>query len=447
MVLVNALSDLSFSLDIRDAAGAPVGVPAFDFNAVFFTAHPDKGFAVSKKGAQFVNCFVVNGGIRVVAEGHNLEPGILQCRLSARIPSQIHPDGFADVTNVTRLPVRLTAQPVAVAAFNVEVALPVVFGVNASKALPVPYTQKPGIEYERWLDSLVFVPGVMPLHPRPGLVYRNVGYLRVKQSLFHTIRDADGDPTYYLDLLDKKKYLPSVTSMLNFVTETRITYWHDISPAEKEKLGGADCIRYEEGAGGRHPRIKLDSDAPFVTFVPNHGYVFLYYVRNWRRPELIPNVPPAGTMRSDDELTLASLINKIIRANIKGDSSQHKSPYPYPVLNEFGIPSETYLFSRHIKIQFRKSKLTDSPVYHLTDNIVPGAKVLRDLGGGGHKVFKRWTGIKGFLRPYRSKRYGDSVKGVYIRNRGVVRFKIKRGKKESPWVMLSFREWSLKYLK
>lgn len=104
---VNYKSSFDFILELHDRSGRNLGMPSYDWEAVFFTASPLNTFRAGRFGGKCFNCFDDDGNIHIVAKGHKLHKGVLNVEFTAFLPDEIYPDGVRDVMDPEELDIEL----------------------------------------------------------------------------------------------------------------------------------------------------------------------------------------------------------------------------------------------------------------------------------------------------------------------------------------------------
>jgi len=193
---------LKFILRLRDAEDRDIGFPTFDFRARFHCAGSARSFTASYIGGRCVNCHNHDGRLEIICADHGLPPGQLLVDFHADIPDSCFPDGRRPSVRPLPLDIELTIGPSDLpTAAEVEATVPfIVRGLLESEApllggildrvnstfdsILGPGGATPGAPGASAAASSPIAPrylqrGIIAIHSRPGVVYRNVGLIRV----------------------------------------------------------------------------------------------------------------------------------------------------------------------------------------------------------------------------------------------------------------------------
>lgn len=180
---IHYLSDLCFILNLTDAQGNAIGVPAFDWRARFFTQPRGRSFTASCIGGEYKNARETDDGhLQIVADRHRLEPGTLQCEFTSFIPEDAHPDSTHAAVTAVPLDITLvmTAEDTP-ATISASAALPVIAGGAT------PAVQQKSTYYR----AKTITRGIIPINARPGRVYKNFGFVKLFHKAFKQNESGD----------------------------------------------------------------------------------------------------------------------------------------------------------------------------------------------------------------------------------------------------------------
>ncbi len=177
---INYKSDFDFILHLKDRNGSEIGVPSCDFTITLWTWNKANVFKASRKGDRLENCFIDGGQIHVVCKNHRMGAGELHAEFHAELPNDIYPEGIQNCYQPGDLGIRLGA-----GAGEAEGICP----QTMSAELKVPVGGKgqgnTGTGRLRFLQN-----GMISNHAREGVLYRNLGWIKLRQ-FSHAFEDTD----------------------------------------------------------------------------------------------------------------------------------------------------------------------------------------------------------------------------------------------------------------
>lgn len=160
-------SDFELTLPIRDAAGQEVLHPDFDWEAQFYTGSAATRYKAGKRGGEFTNAYEDEAGrTHVVFDSHGLQPGKLRGELAAYFPNERYPDGYQRVVCCISTDLELAREACGVGEVEAKAELGVIIGGGAKNKAAVAGPQ-------------LLQRGIISLGAMEGVVYRNMGYIRV----------------------------------------------------------------------------------------------------------------------------------------------------------------------------------------------------------------------------------------------------------------------------
>lgn len=122
-------SEYDFILRLKDGSGKYIPWPDHDWVARFTTAGRFRGLTASCFGGVCRNCFRDGDEIHIVADRHNLPPGVVSVEFTSIIPNEDYPDGVQSVVQKGVLDLNLTNEATPMPeAFEVELLLPYIKG-------------------------------------------------------------------------------------------------------------------------------------------------------------------------------------------------------------------------------------------------------------------------------------------------------------------------------
>lgn len=207
--------DLDFYMTLRDCEGEDIGIPDYDWRVKLWTSSRLNYVVVSSVGGVLTNCRIDDGRIHVVVDEHYLTPGALHIDFEALLPDNAFADGTRRTVKPFTVPICLTRDAVPCpSSLEIEMMLPYIrgkaltfddltdaekdaFAQNAADHVTI---ENLGVATDEEVDEamgelLGTLPavdkkpfhldrrirkGIMPAKARPGILYYNYGYVKIK---------------------------------------------------------------------------------------------------------------------------------------------------------------------------------------------------------------------------------------------------------------------------
>lgn len=187
---INYKSDFDFILHLKDCNGSEIGVPSCDFTITLWTWSKANVFKASRKGDRLENCFIDGGKIHVVCKNHRMGAGELHAEFHAELPNDIYPEGIQNRYQPGDLGIRLgagagEAEGICPQTMNAELKVPV-GGKGQGNT---------GTGRLRFLQN-----GMISNHAREGVLYRNLGWIKLRGFASDYDESASNRYIFYYDL-------------------------------------------------------------------------------------------------------------------------------------------------------------------------------------------------------------------------------------------------------
>ncbi len=198
---VNTKSDFDmilrlYATDVKDGERFDIGIPEYDWIAKFFTFSKTNCYVVSCIGGVKTNWYDDKGRIHVVFDNHKLLSGVLKVEFTFIVPDSTMPDGNRRTVEPQALEVQLVPGKTTIpSSFEAEIGIPWAFlhdtdaynsileKVNAEfdKILgqqPAP-APNGSVQRQYGQQTVTLTRGIIGINSRPGMVYRNTGYIKI----------------------------------------------------------------------------------------------------------------------------------------------------------------------------------------------------------------------------------------------------------------------------
>lgn len=274
---VNFQSDFDFVLTMKDCEGKVVPFPSCDWTAKFYTSSRVNAYLCSRKAGEYVNCFEEEDGkIHFVFNNHHLGMGRLQMQLHVALPNGIYADGKQDIYDPQPLDFELVeGQGDCATTSEIEAMLPYIKGDPftyedftpeqlddlARDAAGHVTIEDLGVATEQEIDEEMgkhlaenLLPeksfrldrrvrhGMMPAKARPGIMYYDYGWIKIKPWRDSTRFQREWDLSAFREEFDME---PEVVINHSGLPANKDRYEFDPYECRFTLLGDPETFRYE----------------------------------------------------------------------------------------------------------------------------------------------------------------------------------------------------------
>lgn len=301
---------------ILDASGHEIKRPDFDWTATFWTASRKLVYVASQKAGVMSNArFLANGRIEVAFNNHGLPPGKLNVEFVAELPDADFPGNLRRVVSSKReCDIELVKETTTFGDVEVECTIPIVirtsleaeamaFGVVIDEInrqlmeMTGNAKPKPEPQQRKFTGPMVLQRGLISIYALPGVLYRNLGYIRIPLP----------KPAKDEDIVENVVGLSHVDMAC---VENAVIKGCDVGEAEVLLDMAAAQIRY------KIPARKIKSASLRLTILPNTGPYIARDIDGLIRPLGVPFGIVEHARRETPQLERQCFCNEAL--NLKG---------------------------------------------------------------------------------------------------------------------------------